>query len=204
MNIWAASSAALAWLWRATWEASVLAALILVIQAVLRRKLSAQWRFALWGLVVLRLALPASIPTPWSAFNLFSHRVKLLSKVLERQPSETKPAIPSARLSASAPLSVPAPVSLAEMRAPSRLPAEPRGYQVIACVWFAGMLAFGLRLILANWWLCRTLAKAARVKEPNVLTLLDECARLMCVERAPILVTAPRLDSPAGFCLHMT
>jgi bla regulator protein BlaR1 len=57
------------WLLRASWQAAALAILVLAAQAVFRKKLSARWRYALWLLVLARLALPVSPPSPVSIFN---------------------------------------------------------------------------------------------------------------------------------------
>src|SRR3954468_24079584 len=49
----------LAWVLRTTWEASLIAVLVLVAQWLLRGRVSARWRYNLWLLVVARLVLPA-------------------------------------------------------------------------------------------------------------------------------------------------
>src|SRR5579871_4446820 len=59
------------WLWRASWEGSVLVVLVLLVQGLLRRQLTPHWRHALWVLVVLRLALPCSVRSPISLFSWF-------------------------------------------------------------------------------------------------------------------------------------
>lgn len=59
-----------AWLWRASWQAAVLAVLVLGVQALLGRRLSAAWRYRLWLLVVVRLVLPVQPASSLSLFNL--------------------------------------------------------------------------------------------------------------------------------------
>ena len=51
-------------------EASILILLALIVQWLFRRGLRPRWRYALWVLVMLRLALPWSIPSPASLFNV--------------------------------------------------------------------------------------------------------------------------------------
>jgi beta-lactamase regulating signal transducer with metallopeptidase domain len=55
---------------RATWQASVLILIVLAVQWALRRQLSSRWRYNLWLLVVARLMLPVTPPSPLSVFNL--------------------------------------------------------------------------------------------------------------------------------------
>lgn len=59
----------LSWLWRASWQASVLVLLVLIAQSVFRSRLTAKWRHALWFLVLARLMLPVVPQSPLSIFN---------------------------------------------------------------------------------------------------------------------------------------
>src|SRR5215469_6151603 len=71
-------------------EASILIVLVLAIQWLCGRHLQPRWRSALWLLVLLRLALPWTIPSPASVFNLF----KLPAAAQPTQP-ETVPTAPT-------------------------------------------------------------------------------------------------------------
>ncbi|HWE92356.1 MAG TPA: M56 family metallopeptidase [Tepidisphaeraceae bacterium] len=62
-------ASSLAWVARASWQASVVAALVLIVQAMLRGRVSARWRYGLWLLVVVRLILPTLPATRFSPFN---------------------------------------------------------------------------------------------------------------------------------------
>jgi hypothetical protein len=61
---------AVAAVWRASWQAVVLAAIVLALQLVLGGRLAAKWRFALWSVVMLRLLIPTLPASPMSLFNL--------------------------------------------------------------------------------------------------------------------------------------
>ncbi|HZM04296.1 MAG TPA: M56 family metallopeptidase [Candidatus Saccharimonadales bacterium] len=56
------------WLLRASWQTSVLV-LVLTVQWIFRRHLGAQWRYALWLLVLRRLVLPSMPSSPMSLCN---------------------------------------------------------------------------------------------------------------------------------------
>ena len=60
----------LSWLLLGTWQASVLVLVVLIAQTALGWRLSARWRCALWWLVLARLLIPVSLPSPLSLFNL--------------------------------------------------------------------------------------------------------------------------------------
>ena len=57
---------------KASWQAAVLIVLVLAARWVFGRRLKPQWRFGLWFLVVIRLALPWTIHSPVSLFNFLS------------------------------------------------------------------------------------------------------------------------------------
>src|SRR6266478_143388 len=59
---------------KASWQAAVLILLVLGLQRVFGRRLSPGWRYGLWLLVVIRLALPWTVPSPISLFN-FMNRI---------------------------------------------------------------------------------------------------------------------------------
>ena len=58
------------WLVNQSLQAGVLVLLVLFVQGVFRRQLTARWRFALWWLVLLLLLMPFR---PQSAFSLFNY-----------------------------------------------------------------------------------------------------------------------------------
>jgi len=70
MNVESLAESGLGWLWRMSWQASVLVLLVLMAQRVFRSRLTPQWRFSLWWLVLLRLMLPVAPESAWSVFNL--------------------------------------------------------------------------------------------------------------------------------------
>ena len=58
---------------KASWQAGVLILLVLAMQWAFGRRLSPRWRYGLWLLVVARLALPWTIPSSVSVFNLLTY-----------------------------------------------------------------------------------------------------------------------------------
>ena len=52
------------WVVRTSWQASILAILILSVQVIFRKKLSPGWRYGLWFLLLARLLMPVPPPYP--------------------------------------------------------------------------------------------------------------------------------------------
>ena len=63
-------SAILPGLWRASWQASILALIVLAIQTLLHNRIGGRGRYALWALVLIRLLLPGLPESRLSLFNL--------------------------------------------------------------------------------------------------------------------------------------
>ena len=57
-------------IWRASWQAALLALVVAMILWGLGARLSPRWRFLLWGVVLTRFLCVATPGAPWSAFNL--------------------------------------------------------------------------------------------------------------------------------------
>src|SRR5690349_8026319 len=55
---------------RASWQAVVLAVVVLVIVRSLGERVSPRWRYLLWSVVLVRMLWVATPASPWSAFNL--------------------------------------------------------------------------------------------------------------------------------------
>ena len=56
--------------WRASWQAAVLAIVVLFLMRSFGERITPRWRFLLWSVVVLRLLFVVTPASPWSAFNL--------------------------------------------------------------------------------------------------------------------------------------
>ncbi|XHR29842.1 MAG: M56 family metallopeptidase [Chthoniobacteraceae bacterium] len=76
-----------AWVWTASWQATIIAALVMITQWAFRRQLAARWRNALWLLVFARLLMPVLPAARLSAFNWLTPKVPLATKVVQENPS---------------------------------------------------------------------------------------------------------------------
>ncbi len=193
-------------LWRATWQATMLIALILVVRAILGARLSPGWRFALWGLVLARLLSPAIPAGPFSVFRLTTAMDTLWQPVRDRpaphpsavaeswdqdRASRTRPPVYRASLSvrsplATAPAGEPAmePASLAmEPASLATAPALRLPARIAGLIWLGGVLLLSARTVLAAVWLWRRSRDWSVVNYPSHLLLFDACRRTMDVRR---------------------
>jgi beta-lactamase regulating signal transducer with metallopeptidase domain len=176
-------------LWRASWQGSVLIALVLLVQGALGPRLAPLWRYALWMIVFARLALPVTPPSPASVFNL--------------APGEGEP--PAARWVESV---VYGPVPAGEGRVPDivapRRPAAspaaaPRGepWRVIGLVWLAGFATYITILAVVNFRVGRRLRGLPATQNPALLDELITCRRQIGLRRRVRIVETDAIASPA-------
>ena len=62
--------------------AAIAAALILLVRLILAKRIPRRASYALWGLVLVRLLLPVSLPSPTSLYN---HTVYTPQSIIQAQ-----------------------------------------------------------------------------------------------------------------------
>ncbi len=190
---------AFAWTWKTSAQATVLIALVLLVQFVFAKNLPPRWRYFLGLLILLRLVLPAAPASPLSIFNLASHPepVALADNPPLADFSSVHPTVfnaPTAPVAAHAP----------EAIAPIATPAPPRTaaisiYIIVTWLWLAGFVGM---LAVVVWQHCNFVRKLGRwepVRESRVIELLERCRMILGVRRNVIVLAASGLNTPALF-----
>lgn len=173
-------------------EAGVLILFVTAAQRLLRRQLTPRWRYSLWLLVCVRLALPWTVASPASVFNVL------------RLPAFSAPSASTGTIGAPRTLSpVTAPAALKPGKAMPPAWHGPSGSGPnaawFAIPWFTGVLVF-FALVLATYVrLARRVNRLRPVTEERVLNLLEDCKELIGVRAPVILVETADVGSPALF-----
>ncbi len=164
--------------WEASWQGGLLVVAVILLQRAFGRRLPAQWRYALWIPVLLRLLLPALPSAPFSLYQWLPEE------------AVTAPAFPQ---KAAPPVEVPplpaaAPPVVKPMGGGPISPSAPP-VPWIACFWAIGAGVF----LLTGLASCRRLQRRAKrlaVPTPPLLAALfeEERARLG-LRRVRLLVT---------------
>jgi beta-lactamase regulating signal transducer with metallopeptidase domain len=185
-------------LMKASWQAAVLILLVLAVQWTFRRQLSPRWRYALWLLVIVRLALPWTVPSSASVFNIL--KLPSASNTISNLPKQT--ADPQRLATAQTrDSSVLAPLP-SDANAESVATASPsRSFMIpwLLLLWFSGAICLTACLALTHYRTSRKIKLCRPLVDAPVLNLLEDCKELMGV-RVPItLIEAPEVGSPALF-----
>ena len=193
-----------AWLWRASWQASVLIVLVLLAQSLLRRQLTPRWRHALWVLVVIRLALPWSLESRVSLFNWFNGQSRFSSVTSPGDKPETLPGKPEPEKVMLNPQG-PRPSSVSPEVAttvsgsiPPPAPA-PRLWWLkwFPWLWVAGVVGLPSFLLMTTYRLGRRVRRQRPLTDAAVLNLVEDCKQEMVVRTPLTLVETSAVSSPS-------
>jgi len=187
-----------------TWQAAVLAGLILGAQWFLRKRLSPSWRYGLWLLLVVRLLMPVSPQSAFSIFNLAratpkyplaASHASVLSDAVEGEPAGNIPAyVPVVAEPHGASLIVQAP-------AVAKPAAKVNWFAVAFYGWLAGVFFFGARLVWTNGRFLSRIAAYQPIADEAVTRLFDECRAAFKITHPVRIIESEEVESPAVYGL---
>jgi len=224
-------SGVLEWIFRASWQAAVLAGLVLLAQTLLGKRLTPTWRYRLWLLVVVRLVLPFHAPSPTSVHNLARFTTPAASPNLTA-PSVVVPATPvqppppsTDVIKEPGPSSPGAPGFRAHQPpdrtrstgvTPDALEPEPPATtqpsapaasgrrpleRWLAWIWLAGVAGLGLRMAAQHLLFARRLRRDGTSAPSFVLRQLEACQAALGVRTRIRAVETDQVTSPAVYGL---
>lgn len=207
-------------------QAAILILLVLLVKAVMGRRLPPRVSYALWLIVVVRLLLPVSLESGFSIFNLSTSTparvfraggeesiasavnagAKRASAPETTSGSPTVPT-PTARAAAekfeASSAKVPASGTVASIKAgqPARRvvgAGKPFPWpQVLALMWLAGVVLLLARIIWIPLRLNAALARHETATSPAIFEILEESKRLSGVNQVLPIVQSRAVESPA-------
>jgi TonB family protein len=176
--------------------------IISLVQLVGRRWIPAKWSYALWLILLVRMALPSGPDSGLSLWNLVP------SNTLQLRPSALNPQIrPPGQIRASFPL-------LGERHVQANVEqrlrngqrdeskaelTRPTLWRLIPVIWCGGALLLLTIIAISNLHLWNSVRKLRLVTEQPLIELLEDCKQLMKVRTVVGLVITDRVNSPSLF-----
>ena len=191
-------------------QSSILIAVVLGLDLLLRRRVRAVTRYCLWLLVLVKLVLPINLSSPVSLGYLFGERLTNVDIAdLAPTPAQSPPVGPTTLpfgLDSGAFLVPPEPSGVVPIPSDGRTvrqsdglqpPAVPVTWRTIAMLLWAAVVA-GLLLLLGQRVLfVKGLVAQAKPADASLLRLLDECRAAMDIRTQVGLRISPNATSPA-------
>ncbi|MDB6121403.1 MAG: hypothetical protein JWQ71_396 [Pedosphaera sp.] len=198
------------WLGRASWQASLLAIIVLVAQRIFRRQLTAQWRYNLWLLVMLRFLLPFSLESSVSVFNFMTpghpagQPVVPMAETIASVPASAKVSFikPALQPNAGQPESATTLGVMGEATQSIATNSSAPQWQwswpyALAIVWFSGVLFCSAFVLNSTLRFARRLRSSKIIRDVAVLAVLDECKVEIGTNRAVTLLATEAVSTPA-------
>ena len=177
------------WLLRTSLQVSLLVAAVLLVTALVGRRLSPAYRYALWLLVAVRLALPVLPASEWSVFNLFG------IDATRAGPHNVSVQPEAGWIITKDPLPMATPQVVGQISGSEAI--EWNWRHLVLLLWGTGVALFLLRVAVANVVFARRIRRGTGVDDAGVLALLCACQRRMSV-RCPVgLVETDAVNGPA-------
>jgi beta-lactamase regulating signal transducer with metallopeptidase domain len=185
----------LPWLLKASCQAAVLILLVLAVQWAFGRRLSPRWRYGLWLLVVVRLALPWTMPSSVSVFNLLNlPNASAAVARLKATPRAQGSLAPSAAVVPSAQL---------QEKVIGTSATTASGFSVslshLLMVWAAGAVALAVCLVFTHYRLARKVTPCRPLIDARLMNLLEDCKQAMGLRVPVTLVETAAVGSPSLF-----
>jgi bla regulator protein BlaR1 len=170
------------WLLAASWQASILALLVLALQRIFRAQLNPRWHHALWLLVLLRLVLPA---LPESTLSLFQFAPPAPQTLIA---PVTEPLFP---------VGPPRPIEFVSSPTAAE-PGHPFSlFSILALIWLAGSLILVGATFQVNRRFARLIARSPEIADVELVRLFAEAKQELGIHGPIRLVENKEVRSPA-------
>jgi bla regulator protein BlaR1 len=156
-----------------SWQASLLICAVLAVRLLMGPRMPAQWRHALWLLVLLRLVLPWTPASRFSIYSVVPNPIHLGS---------TRATL------------------VAEVAVPGRaVPASQGHVGVTAVVWLIGAAGFAMWLLAQAVSTILAFRGRRPVTDKAILELLEDCKEELGIGTYLAIVETPHTRAPALF-----
>ncbi|MWV46386.1 M48 family metalloprotease [Paenibacillus sp. HJL G12] len=199
------------WFVASTLTASLVAIVVMAVQHLLRRRISARLRYSLWLIVLARLVLPVFPDSPVSLFNVFPAISDIKNAVAHLPSQQDKPRTETGNsikenttqshytLNGAGGNSQQQPVLQLDRGAGAAAITERENHpaiRILSVIWLAGTASF-LAYHLMFWLRIKRKQKSFnRVSDLTMRNVAEECRRLFTLKRPVSLYMSPSIQSP--------
>ncbi len=189
------------WLLLTSLKATIIIALILLMQIVFRKFLTAKWQHVLWFLLIIRLISPVDIPSQLSIFNL-TNDIQYNNTPL----FEEKNKLPPFELNPQSIKVNPTEMGITEIEPETMVRVIPSRYQIlftpiniIGFIWFIIALFLFTYLIVMNLRLSRRISHGSVISHSKILDILERCKKQVKVNRSIKVIALEDTNIPFSF-----
>lgn len=191
------------WLARSSVQACVLVVLILLIQAALRDRLRPRWRYGLWMLLIVRLALPWAPESSVSVYNLMPEGADTVAETATFTSSGAAAALEPAEVAEPNVPGGDARPSDNRVVTPNHAVPDGRAsgagfVDSLPVIWLLGAVVLAGYVAVQSLTLA-TIRGQRPVTDQQTLELLEDCKEAMGVRTYLAVVETSRVKTPSLF-----
>ena len=182
------------WLFKSSLKASILVVFILIIQLLLRRKMSARWQYTLWFLLIIRLILPFDIESRFSLFNLVPSQ-----HIQSQQTTEPAEVISTPYVR---PTNFNVPLTSSQIETEVAIDQQSfklSAKEILALVWLLGVIAILFYIFISNFKLWRKIRIQSSSSSHSLFLLLEQCKKQMKITQPISLIEMKGIRIPVFF-----
>ncbi|MFE1627374.1 M56 family metallopeptidase [Brevibacillus reuszeri] len=177
------------WVLSNSLQASILVILILLCKLAGKKHLTARWHYAVWFLLMMKLAIPWS---PDSSISLYNWLPSLGWETVQGQPANSA----SSNTYTAAAVAHPSGDMANEPKAGVFNGSIVSWLHLLASLWLCGVIVLLITTIRTMYKLSQTLKDEALVLEQRVLLILAHCKEQMGISQKLPLLRSKTLSSP--------
>lgn len=170
--------------------ASVVGLVIIIIKMILKSRLSANWHYLLWMVLILKLLVPFGPESAFSLFNAAPEMPQVMTEASDQMGQQYEAPLTAENLH---PYQPPAQQS-------ADVKTAVRTENFLPCAWAAGVVSAAVWLVFAFCSLHRRLRQGSPVADERVLQIFAACKARMGINRNDIsLVVQELVGTPSLF-----
>jgi bla regulator protein BlaR1 len=188
-----------------TFLGSILAIAIIMLKFILRKSLGVRWHYCIWMLLVIRLLVPYSPQSQFSAFNLFnmienrSLQVKIISNY-DISTSVAQTTSSANQTSKNTYDNVSAVKESSKGNISNSLGVNTLSYIELAGIaWLLGVITFSTYSIFVIVTFMAKLKSQEVCKDHKIIHVLHQCKRKMNINKTITIISTDMVKSPAIF-----
>lgn len=187
------------------WQAGLIILIVLAIRAAFTQQLTGRWLYALWLIVMLRLALPWVPETHW---NPLVRLPNIQWKDKAKAPAQLAPFVtkditnttPDGNISLPQPDSqTPSSIVLGAHTASATIEPLWTPLSIITTIWVLGVVILGGLISFKVARFHHSILLERLLTNAPVLDLLEDCKRLMGITAPVVIVTTEKVNTPTLF-----
>lgn len=192
------------WVMLTSFYGAIVGVILLFVKGILRHKISPQWHYALWSILLIKLLFPYGPESTLSIFNLFTQEKGIVEQLGEGA-VEKEELIKDREQTTALSVMAPETPTFSEEKINTATGSvnqlednwEVNGQAIILYIWLIGVMGVGGTFLISYLQFQRGLHRIPRNQTPYIETLMMACKGELQIKQDIPVIVQDTLSSPA-------